>query len=141
MGDLRFAYGTVDKIVCIQGLEHLSIMRGLSALGHWWLLLKPGGVLIVAVPDMDGTINLLEQGHVDFARRHLRGSRRDEFNYHQTWYTPATLCEILETIGYRVTPLENFHVYPAIVMRAVKRDPALAVPMERMESLWSRSLL
>mgnify|MGYP000403137416 FL=1 len=48
------AYDTVHSSHC---LEHMA--DPLSALGQWWALVKPGGYLIVVVPDED----LYEQGY------------------------------------------------------------------------------
>ena len=115
---------SVDKIVCIQALEHLAPYDVDTALTHWWNLLRPGGVLIVSVPRMDDTLALLHQrGEThDFAVRHLEGSRRDEYNRHRSWFNPQDLEQLLTRHGFTAKLLDNFHLYPAVVVRAVKVD-------------------
>lgn len=125
--DPPFPASTVDKIVCIQTLEHLAIYDVFTALTHWWNILKPEGVVVIAVPDMNGTLRWLgpdnDPATRDFAQRHLRGSMRDKYNFHRTWFNRQDLRWILEQNGfYRIEELQSFHVYPAIVVRAKKND-------------------
>lgn len=118
---LRFERGSVHKLVCLQALEHLSPLRVLQTLRDWHALVVPHGVLVLSVPDMDGTLESLERNErTEFMVRHLRGSRRDEFNLHRSWWTRSTLAEVLTACGYGVEWLENCHVYPALVLRARK---------------------
>lgn len=130
VGDLERDYAawqiqreSVAKVVCIQMLEHLSPVKAAHLLTLLHSMMRPGAPLIVSVPDMEGTINMLEHGtgyqHA-FGIRHLRGSRRDSFNVHKAWYTRDTLDELLEASGYMVRDIPNFHLYPAIVIRAEK---------------------
>ncbi len=122
--DPPYEPGTVDKIVCIQALEHLNQQNAHATLARWWNILKPGGVLIVSVPRMDDTLELLHQpDRADFARRHLEGSRRDIHNVHQSWFNAPDIEWLLDHHGFtRVSLLPNFHLYPALVVRAVKAD-------------------
>jgi hypothetical protein len=119
---LPYGNSTVHKIVCIQGLEHLNMHDVDIALSGFWRILKTNGVLILSVPDMDATIELLkDQSTRDFAIRHLGGSRRDEFNWHKCWFNKPDVEYLLKMVGFsRVEFLENIHLYPAIVARAIK---------------------
>lgn len=112
---------SVNKIICIQALEHLSPLRAVEALGHWHFILAPNGVLIVSVPDMDGTLEWAGGGRADFALRHLRGSGRDEYNWHRSWWTKESLTEALWSAGFWVEWLANFHDYPALVIKGRKQ--------------------
>ena len=122
MRELQYPRNSISKILAIQCFEHLSPVSALSTLINWWSVLTPGGVLVISVPDMRETLKLLEGTHAEqsFAIRHLRGSARDEFNYHQAWYTPESFTELLQSVGFTVEILYNFHLYPAIVRRARK---------------------
>jgi hypothetical protein len=117
----RYAENSVDKIVCIQALEHLDMSGVELALNHWHTILKPKGVLILSVPEMDGTIELLKHSDtLSFAIRHLGGSRRDSYNYHKTWFNRGDILWLLESHGFAVQFLPNIHLYPSIVVRAIK---------------------
>lgn len=112
---------TVDKIVAIQVFEHLTPVAAIRTLRHWHSALRVGGVLIMSVPDMMGTLDLIENGDVYFALRHLRGRQGDKWNSHHAWYTVESLIELIEFMDFdRVIRLNNFHFYPAIVVKAIK---------------------
>lgn len=117
---LPYHPATIDKIVAIQVFEHLTPVEGFRALWHWHNILKPGAPLILSVPDMLGTIALLESSSLPdslFAIRHLRGSYKNEYARHFAWYTEATLTELLEHTGFVVERLPNIHLYPAIILK------------------------
>lgn len=122
--DYFFVQESVDKIVGIQVLEHLGPTEFTSALGLFCDLLRPGGVLVISVPDMLGTLMWIEEGDkemVEFALRHLRGSLKDKWSRHRSWWTKETLSNALHWAGFRsVQWLDNFHAYPALVVRAKK---------------------
>lgn len=120
---LPFEAGTVYKILAVQVFEHLTPVQAGATLSDWWRLLVPGGVLVLTVPDLHGTLDWLENGSASqraFALRHMRGSRRDEWNFHHAWYTQMTLEELLQAHGFRTGVLDNPHVYPALAVRGVK---------------------
>lgn len=114
---------TVDKIVAFQVLEHLTPCEAYDALDRWHRALKHGRPLILSVPDMDGTLELIEKGNsqdIAFALRHLRGRAGSKYHTHKAWYTRETLAELVAWFGFDVMQLPNFHFYPALVIRAVK---------------------
>ena len=98
-----------------------SPARAQECLIRWWLILRKHGVVIISVPDMEETFNLIENGDIKFGLRHLRGSRRNLYNWHSAWYTRNSLVELCESIGFAVEPLLNFHDYPALVVRLHKQ--------------------
>jgi len=124
--DYLFEQESVDKIVGIQVLEHLGPTEFTSALGSFCDLLRPNGVLVISVPDMLGTLKWIEEGDeekVKFALRHLRGTWKDEWSYHKSWWTKETLEDALDWAGFRsIQWLDNFHAYPALVVRAKKLE-------------------
>src|SRR3972149_10228953 len=81
---LPYNPSTVDKIVAIQVFEHFSPTGAIKALRHWHDLLWLGQPLVLSVPDMEGTLDILETD-LPFAIRHLRGRQGDEFNTHKAW--------------------------------------------------------
>lgn len=113
---------TVDKILAVQVFDHLTPAQAYKMLGDWRYLLRRSGVLILSVPDMLVTLDLIETGgeaERAFGLRHLRGPQRDQWGYHVAWYTPQTLTEMLTHHGFQASLLDNFHAYPAIVVKGV----------------------
>jgi predicted SAM-dependent methyltransferase len=122
--NLPYEANTVDKIVAIQTLEHVTPGKGRAALLHWWNILKPNGVLVISVPDVPETIKLLDSKSSKFGLRHLKGSQKDSYASHISWYSKESIVEALEEFGFvRIQVLPNIHFYPAIVVRAEKGDP------------------
>ena len=123
LADIRqLPYGAraVDKVVAIQVFEHLTPVEAIKTLDHWHALLKSGAPLVLSVPDMLGTMFLLEsddEQERSFAVRHLRGSYKNEYARHYAWYTETTLTQLLEHCGFQVERLPNFHLYPSILLR------------------------
>ena len=116
--------GEVDKIVAFQVLEHLSPLEAQMTIDQFHSLLRPGGVLIVSVPDMEETLNNIETCDpemVAFSVRHLRGTRKDQWSYHKSWWTEETLGLAFRWVGFRtIGALDNFHAYPSVVMKGIK---------------------
>ena len=122
---LPYAPCSVDKIVCVQALEHLNWLQVQDTLLHWWSVLKTGGSLIISVPEMDETLDMLKYWDTyDFAARHLRGPRKGQYDYHRAWFTKETLQALLERQHFgQIEFLPNIHFYPALIVRAKKIDP------------------
>jgi predicted SAM-dependent methyltransferase len=121
MASMCYQICSVDKIITIQTFEHLSPAHATIALSHWHGILRYHAPLIISIPDMYETLDMIET-EPKFAMRHLLGRQRgDYYNTHHAWYTRATLSELLEFHGFKVEHLQNFHFYPAIVVKAVKR--------------------
>lgn len=57
-----FEDGTVDEILASHILEHLTWDDGLVALKEWLRVLKPGGLLTVATPDVTQVYMLMKHG-------------------------------------------------------------------------------
>jgi hypothetical protein len=110
---LSYKVETVDKILAIQAFEHIQVYDVVKTLRQWHYMLMPGAPLVLSVPDLLGTLDM----PIDQARRHLLGTTD---NRHKAWYTRETLTELLERSGFTVKHLDNFHFYPAIVVRATK---------------------
>jgi predicted SAM-dependent methyltransferase len=87
---------SIDRLLSEHVLEHLSEPECKMALTQCYRYLKPGGLLRIAVPD---------------------GYRKDA-DYvaevsppkdgHQVLFTVDTLVPLLESVGFRATPLEYF---------------------------------
>lgn len=122
------AVNSVDKIVCIQTLEHVSYYNARIALLHWWNIMKAGAPLLLSVPDSAATLEmLLSDGNKEQIVRLLQGSLKDSYAAHLSWYDEETLIGLLTDMGFcKISKLPNPHFYPAITIRAEKYDPYMA---------------
>ncbi len=125
---LPFLPETVDKIVAIQVFEHFTPACASMVVRGWNEILKTGRPLVMSVPDIDGTLDMIQweaehesfDGKTEFALRHLRGRQGDWINSHHTWWQQDTLIELLQEHGFRCQLLPNIHFYPAVVVRGIK---------------------
>lgn len=102
-------------------IEHLSRHLIQSALTHWRSLLKPGGVLRLAVPDFDAIVShYLVNGH-DLTQLLglLYGGQESQLNSHYIVFNEKLLTSYLKNVGFtkinrwdwRKTEHSNFDDY------------------------------
>jgi len=120
-----YEVNSVDKIVCVQTLEHVSYHDARIALLHWWNIMKADAPLVLSVPDSAATLDLLLNGTTqEDTIRLLKGSLKDSYAAHLCWYDEGTITSLLQDMGFReICKLPNPHFYPAIVLRCKKYDP------------------
>jgi len=93
-----FPHSTFDAVLMADVLEHLPDPRpSLAAIASW---LRPGGILLVAVPS---TLNLWSARlGLEYYRRRSRFKTLRIPPYHLVEYTPQALGAMLTASGYRV---------------------------------------
>jgi predicted SAM-dependent methyltransferase len=91
-----FAPGSIDRLLAEHVFEHLSESQTCAALMECQRYLKPGGRLRIAVPDgyRPDPVYLAEV--------------RPPADGHQVLFTIDSLMSLLESQGFRATPLEFF---------------------------------
>lgn len=113
-----------DEILSRHVFEHLSMTEARKAMLEAHRVLKVGGVLRLDVPDIDETLELYRQTGDLFLKRHVIGSRKNEFAYHCVGWTKDGLNAFVERFGFSFVEWENMdglHFYPAFCGRWVKQ--------------------
>jgi predicted SAM-dependent methyltransferase len=96
--------GSADEFYASHVLEHFSWPRGLLVLNEWARVLKPGGLLKIAVPDMEVYAHFLINGQNpfnvmnDIYGGHWAGEGGPQG--HHFGYTRRMLVEALITLGF-----------------------------------------
>ena len=113
----------LDKILAVQCLEHLAFDVARACVAHWHSCLRPGGVLVVTVPDSAATLDwsIHDPTRHRFGARHIYGSHKDPWNVHLSIWTPCLLQSVLCHAGFDCAEFPSPHCYPAACMRGVKR--------------------
>jgi len=88
--------GAVDEIRASHVLEHLTFREATEALRDWFRALKPGGILRVAVPDVEKCL-AADDGKRLF---YLMGGQTDEHDIHKSAYDADRLDGLLEHVGF-----------------------------------------
>ena len=92
---------SVDLIYACHVLEHADYKESELALARWFEVLKPGGVLRLAVPDMEAHFAHYYY-HRDLRLLHSTfwGSQRHPYDYHKNGWDYKKLCEDLINTGF-----------------------------------------
>jgi len=126
---MPFTNESVDTIYSSHSLEHLPIRSANAALAYWYKLLKPDGVLYLAVPDLEEVCSILLDPNINdnlkfewymyvlFGWQTTIGLRTNAFDtsapvdpgqFHCTGFTKKRLIDILTNIGFKVEKCINY---------------------------------
>ena len=107
---LNYKESSVEEIYCSHTLEHFTFQEADEILALFKKWLKPGGVLFLAVPDMQMIFKLLAD---DSWNEHLLGlvygNNRYETDVHKSGWCRQSLNEKLSEFGFKV--IEEFEPF------------------------------
>lgn len=101
VGDItkvEYVDNSIDSIYCCHALDHLSRNKEVDmALSEWYRVLKPGGILRVAVSDFDKVVKMYNEG-LDLERLwgHIVGGHKSSFDRHGAVFNFVVLRRYLE---------------------------------------------
>lgn len=102
-----FDDATVDLIYSSHSFEYFDRQKAVDVLAEWRRVLKPGGVLRMAVPDFDALIKVYQKtGELKrvlgplYGRMEIDTEDGPETLYHKTTYTFDSLSELLGENGF-----------------------------------------
>lgn len=109
---LDFKDNTVDLIYSSHVLEYFDRVEVIDVLNEWKRVLKPNGILRIAVPDFESMVKLYLSGKYNlenflgpiFGKMEMG----DEVIYHRTAYDYNSLKKILEKVGFLDIKLYNW---------------------------------
>jgi SAM-dependent methyltransferase len=105
-GSLPFGDGEATLIYASHVLEHLPTLQVPVVLREWRRVLRDGGLLLVAVPDLDRISQLLQSRSGWFVPPHepwigaVYGGQKDELDFHKTGFTGPSLAALLDDAGF-----------------------------------------
>ena len=96
-----FEPNSADLIYASHLLEHFGRRVYLDVLKNWFNILKPGGILRIAVPDFGAVVeHYNENGDIKILRGFLYGGQTYDHNFHYCGWDEKTLVEDLINIGF-----------------------------------------
>jgi SAM-dependent methyltransferase len=123
--DLPFADGAFDRALCLDVLEHLSLAEQPRALAELFRVLRPGGELLVTVPNL---AHLQSRLHFLFAGRLIRTASPAK---HPGDRPVAEYLDLARRAGFSL--IERRGIFPTVpvLTRWIRRAPARLQPLHR----------
>lgn len=112
----KFKENTADLILAVHVLEHVKRDDALKALRRWFEVLKPGGTLRVAVPDIaEACRHFVYYGDLGAIYTMFWGSQKHAYDTHLTGWDEKTLVSDLTAAGFvgvrQYNPWTTEHYY------------------------------
>ena len=102
-----FENETIDLIYCSHAFEYFDRTEAISVLSEWHRVLKPGGILRLAVPDFKSLIRIYQQtGELNsilgplYGRMKIETAEGSKMLYHKTVYDQPSLTALLMNNGF-----------------------------------------
>lgn len=96
---LAYEDNSVDEIRASHCLEHFSHRETLDVIKDWVAKLKPGGLLKIAVPDMEAISSAYMQRIPWPVEGFLMGGHVDSDDYHGAMFDKDKLCKLFHAAG------------------------------------------
>ncbi len=96
---LEFPDSSADEIRASHVFEHFSHQHSEIVLREWVRVLKPGGVIKIAVPDFDSICKWHATGQIDGAEYYLMGGHIDGDDCHGAAFTRKRICQLFHACG------------------------------------------
>jgi predicted SAM-dependent methyltransferase len=112
---LPFEDTSVDEIYASHVLEHFGRHEVANVLSEWSRVLRPGGQIYIAVPNIEAVVaHYSIHKNLSLLRGLLWGGQRDEYDFHKIGFDLCTLSEILTCAGFeKVIPYDTFVYLPS----------------------------
>lgn len=88
MWDMPFEDDTLDGLICLSSLEHISKFQVMPTLAEFERVLKPGAYSVILTPDLDWVCKRwLEEPNVQWNMDLIFGDQTSEGQFHKTGFT------------------------------------------------------
>lgn len=124
--DLEFDDDTVEIIVARNILQVFSHREVQKILLEWKRVLKPGGTIILSVPDLKSILEAYSVGNLDFdeTQKAIFGYQQNNFDYFYNAFDENLLEKFLVGNGFSIFEMKKLHLsstkYLDIYVRCIK---------------------
>lgn len=121
--------GCADELFSAHVVEHVHDWQAPHLLAEWKRLIRPGGALVLELPNIEAAARHLLEGKSDqwcMWPLYGDGSHRDPWMCHKYGYTPKTIRRLVEEAGFvdvRLLPPQTHGPRPDRDMRVEARKP------------------
>lgn len=99
--------GAADLLYACHVFEHIPFRKQAQVLARWHEILKPGGKLMLSVPDFDKVIGLYGRDGLESVQPILMGAQDYSGNFHFAVFTRNHLSNLLAAAGF--TDVRDWH--------------------------------
>jgi ubiquinone/menaquinone biosynthesis C-methylase UbiE len=122
---LPFPDATFDRALCLDVLEHLTFDEQPRALAELFRVLKPGGALLVSIPNL---AHLQSRVHFLLQGRLIRTASVDK---HPGDRPAADYMEMAKRAGFELTTRTGIFPTVPVLTRWIRRRPRALQPLHR----------
>lgn len=109
-----FKDNSIDEILSVNLIDHISREDFIKALGEWHRVLKPGGRMIIDVDNRQESVKMLVDAktvkEIESAMFYIHCDCRDKYYLHFHGYTPEYLRSILEENKFKYIWTKNDYI-------------------------------
>lgn len=98
---LDFPSDSVDEVRASHVLEHFGHQQVASVLTEWVRVVKPGGIVKIAVPDFEGIARRYLSGEAIPTQGFVMGGQEDQLDFHKSIFDIESLTELMRACGLR----------------------------------------
>ncbi len=110
--DIPMNDDSVAQVFAYEVVEHLPTTKVLDAFKEIHRVLKPGGNIVLVVPDLIDTIeNFIKKPNDEFSLARIYGSQTHEGQYHKTGFTDKRLFTLLALAGFKKISMAYFDTF------------------------------
>jgi predicted SAM-dependent methyltransferase len=109
-GNLEYPDNSVDEILTHHTLEHIEHFKTENVVREWHRVLKPGGVLIITVPDMEKVYAkwIKDDSLQSYWYYAIWGWQRWPGYFHYTGFTKSRMKKLLKNVGFSKVTVGDF---------------------------------
>jgi len=134
LDEIPYQDGTIGGINSEHSLEHVGWLRADKALNEWWRVMKPGGQLMLKIPEVEDCFRKYietpptNKEHRQWYKYTVYGVQKtqagepDEAQYHRAGWSQKEICDRLEEIGFIIDFSQKYNGWdtPSVATLAVK---------------------
>lgn len=141
LDDIPYKDNTISTIYSEHSLEHVSYKRTLKAIKEWHRVLKPGGELILKMPDLEQCCKkYLETSYKDenlkqwykytiYGYQKSLSNESDDAQMHRWGYSRKEIEKLLKDIGFNIEYSRNYdgNDTPSLEIKAFKSSSKIKI--------------
>jgi len=117
MWALPFGDNAVGRIYSSHALEHVALGQVVPTLAEWRRVIKPGGKIIIRVPDLEWCVRFwLNTKGNGWDMALLFGHQAHEGEFHKTGFTYELMLGYLNAAGLRLDKFERIQTHKQMTL-------------------------